>query len=230
MSKRETAVASNERLLEVLHAVAETLKLVVSQQTEVVVHDLLKPEASITKIVNGHVSEREVGDPLMASPANEEITQGTLLRSTQPNSIQILGPYTSQTASGRSLQSAATVYYDERRRPVAAIGFNTNANEIDRAYRELRSLMLPAGTDRQDKGSSTSRRPVEELLTEIIEQAIAINGGDPKRMTKPEKMAAVLFMHERGLFLMRGSVETVASHLMTTKFTIYKYLDELGLR
>ena len=47
-------------------------------------------------------------------------------------------------------------------------------------------------------------------------------------MKKSEKMAVVARMHERGLFLLRGSVELVAKHLGATKFTIYNYLEEIG--
>jgi predicted transcriptional regulator YheO len=37
-------------------------------------------------------------------------------------------------------------------------------------------------------------------------------------------------MHERGLFVIRGSVERVAARLGVTKFTIYNYLDEIGAK
>jgi predicted transcriptional regulator YheO len=47
-------------------------------------------------------------------------------------------------------------------------------------------------------------------------------------MRKTHKIAAVSFMHQRGLSLLRGSVELVAESLGTTKFTIYNYLDEVG--
>jgi predicted transcriptional regulator YheO len=39
---------------------------------------------------------------------------------------------------------------------------------------------------------------------------------------------AVATMHERGLFMLRGSAELVAKKLGTTKFSIYNYLEEIG--
>ena len=75
-----------------------------------------------------------------------------------------------------------------------------------------------------------SEASIESLIEEIIISALEAAGVPVERMSKAEKKAAVAIMHERGLFVIRGSVERVAARLGVTKFTIYNYLDDIGAK
>ncbi len=46
-------------------------------------------------------------------------------------------------------------------------------------------------------------------------------------MKRHEKIELIRFMDEKGIFLMKGSVEKVASLLGISKVTVYSYLDEI---
>ena len=71
---------------------------------------------------------------------------------------------------------------------------------------------------------------MEALIKDIIDKALAsASGVSVDRMNKKEKIEVVAQMHARGLFLIRGSVERAAASLGITKFTIYDYMDELGI-
>jgi predicted transcriptional regulator YheO len=224
---------SRDQLLPILSGIAEALKSVVNAHTEVVVHDLTHPEASIVTIVNGHVSGRHVNQSLLAGPSGDLAFERMVRRGAdeEPNAVVVVGNYVSQTRDGRSLRSASTVIYGSDRRPLAALCFNVDATASEQAYKQLERLLFPSeAVDSASDSETVAETTMEDLVSEIIERAVANGGAPTERMTKQEKMAAVAAMHARGLFLIRGSVERVARRLATTKFTIYNYLDELGLK
>ncbi|WP_414714378.1 helix-turn-helix domain-containing protein [Sphingobium sp.] len=68
------------------------------------------------------------------------------------------------------------------------------------------------------------------MVESIIEDALATSGTTPGRMKTAERMKAVPYMYERGLFQIPGSVELVSKSIKISKFTIYAYLDRLGLK
>jgi predicted transcriptional regulator YheO len=66
---------------------------------------------------------------------------------------------------------------------------------------------------------------VEDIADQLIRKIIA-NSQHPF-MKRHEKIELIRFMDEKGIFLMKGSVEKVAEQLGISKVTVYSYLDEV---
>ncbi|CAM2834305.1 hypothetical protein GCM10007176_19510 [Salinicoccus roseus] len=66
---------------------------------------------------------------------------------------------------------------------------------------------------------------VEEIVDQLIQQIIKTSVHPA--MKRHEKVELIRFMEEKGIFLMKGSVEKVASLLGISKVTVYSYLDEI---
>lgn len=64
-----------------------------------------------------------------------------------------------------------------------------------------------------------------EALNDIVQSVLEGYGGDPGALTKEDKTAVVQQLEERGVFLMKGSVEMVAGILGVTRYTVYNYID-----
>jgi len=224
----EPSVADNRQLLALLSGIAEAFQGSVGRNTEIVVHDLLKPESSIVQIVNGHVSNRRVGQPIIVGLSDDIAFDEVVgIKSVgPPNDINIVSNYTTHTEDGRALRSSSVMFRDEAGRPVATLCINVDTNPLERLQRDLQGLFAPSLPTPEP--TPINQINLEELVKEIIDSAINSVGAPVSRMKKIEKMAVVAKMHERGLFLLRGSVELVAKHLGTTKFTIYNYLEEIG--
>lgn len=60
----------------------------------------------------------------------------------------------------------------------------------------------------------------------LIEAAERSLGKQVEDMTRSERQEVVRFLDERGVFMLRKAVETVADRLGVTRFTIYNYLDK----
>ncbi|GAB3278404.1 helix-turn-helix transcriptional regulator [Parahaliea aestuarii] len=233
------AALPGAQLNQLLTGVAEALSHIVDAQTEVVVHDLRQPEQSIVAIVNGHVSNRHKGQSVLSVPEEDAAFARMLDRDVRKtaNAVEVTGNYTTHTRSGKSLKSSSVVLYDDQGAPLAALCLNRDLGSAEKLLETLKAHVFPhtdaTPADAVESGEKNDRNgemTMEELVSDIIERALASTGGvSVERMTKQEKMQVVSQMHRRGLFLIRGSVERAAASLGITKFTIYNYLDELGI-
>jgi predicted transcriptional regulator YheO len=46
-------------------------------------------------------------------------------------------------------------------------------------------------------------------------------------LSKPEKKEVIKELHDRGFFLLKGSVDRVANEMGNTKYTIYSYIRDV---
>lgn len=232
---RSGGTFSGADVCRMLGGVAEALQYVVDSQTEVVVHDLRRPESSIVAIVNGHVSDRREGQSVLSVPEEDAAFAKMLEQSFRhaPNAVEVTGNYNSRTRGGKPLRSSSVVFYDDEGAPGAALCLNRDLASAEKLLDALQSHIFPhtaPPADDPEPREAGKDLTMEELVNDIIEKALACaDGVDVERMTKQEKMQVVKHMHQRGLFLIRGSVERAAASLGITKFTIYNYMDELGI-
>lgn len=68
---------------------------------------------------------------------------------------------------------------------------------------------------------------VADLATQLIDEAIGIVDVPVELMRKEHKLRVVERLQAHGIFQLRDSIETVASALHVTRFTVYNYLNEL---
>ena len=87
---------------------ADFLGEALGSSTEVVVHDLSRPEGSVVKIVNGHVSGRNVG-----APATEFAR--ALAEKYADSDLNYVSDYVCKTVDGRPLQGSTLFIRDEGR-------------------------------------------------------------------------------------------------------------------
>jgi predicted transcriptional regulator YheO len=219
--------AEHDKTMDILKGVLEVLRNVLPPALEVVVHDLTRPDSSVVGIANGHVSGRAASHSILAGPNEDKGFEALAPLGEGEGRTRVVKDYVSRTRDGRDLQSSTVVVFDDDGAPAGALCVNMDVASVQELSRRISDYLLPTpapATPEPVEGT------IDQLIDEIVADAIATNGGDARRMTKAEKVAAVAAMNARGLFLIRGAVEHVASRLNATKFTIYNYLDELGAR
>ena len=67
---------------------------------------------------------------------------------------------------------------------------------------------------------------MRNILDHIISQTIQESGKLPENMKKKDFLKLIKFMDEKGVFLIKNSVDWVAKKLKLSKFTVYGYLKE----
>ncbi|WP_165793784.1 helix-turn-helix transcriptional regulator [Hyphococcus luteus] len=234
-SPQKTVGGGEDRqLVDIMAGIADALADVVNSHTELVVHDLLRPENSINNIVNGDVSGRKEGQSILTVLSNDKGFE-TFVSSevpATPYGITTIKDYQTGTRDGRRLYSTSVIVNDADGKPATAFCINVDRDKLRKTFRQFEESMLPltssetAPDEVSRNGHDDSELTMEELINEIIDTSLSEYSSSPKRMTKDEKMSAVVKMKTRGLFLIRGSVELVAKRLGTTRHTIYNYLEQ----
>lgn len=209
--------------LNVLKAAIQALGSVAARNMEMLLHDLDHPERSVVAIVNGHLSGRALGSPILAAPEQDQGFKA-LMQATvdQPGSTPIVLPDYPTTLKGRTLRSATAIFRDSSGHPFASLCVNTDVTDLDAALAFLQQLQ-PLGASAPAPASEPAA--MEALMAEIIQGALQRSGHG--RMNKQAKVEAVRVMQERGLFIVKGGVEKAATALGVTRYTIYNYLEQL---
>ena len=74
---------------------------------------------------------------------------------------------------------------------------------------------------------STIFTDVNELLTKLMNQAVAMVGQNVDKMTKEEKESVLRYLDEKGAFLITKSGDRVCDFLGISKFKLYNYLNSI---
>lgn len=214
--------AERQLTLTVLKAAIQAMGSVAPRNLEILLHDLDHPEHSVVAIVNGHLSGRSVGSPILAAPEQDQGFKALMQASAdQQGCAPVVVPDYPTTLRGRTLRSATAIFRDSTGHPFASLCVNTDVTGLDAAMSFLQQFQ-PLAT-----APTTNNEPadMELLMSEIIQTSLQRSGQG--RMNKQAKVEAVRVMQERGLFIVKGGVEKAASALGVTRYTIYNYLDQL---
>ena len=209
--------------LDFLKQLAHGLAVQFGSSCEVVIHDLTQKDLnqSIVHIENGHVSKRSKGD----GPSGVVLEA---LRS-DPSSLKDRLSYLTKTGDGRILKSSTLYIRDENGRVNYLFSLNYDITTLLAAETALHSLIQAGENNRQGDSSGTPQKithNVNELLDQLIEQAIARVGKPVALMNKDDKVSVVQFLNNAGAFLITKSGDKVASLLGISKFTLYSYMDK----
>lgn len=220
-----------EDLFALLKPVVSLLGSLVGQHLEVVLHDLTTPTSSVMAIANGHVSKRQVGDPILSGPRGDagfrELHKH--VEGTGRIDWSLIEKYQTTNAAGQRLHSATLLFRDGKGTPVAALCLNADMTVFEMAYGWLEQML------HRDESATQNAPPSDDvdlkaMMQGIIDDAVRYFMKPPELMNKKERMYAVEAMMQRGLFLMRNSVTQVADALGVSRFTIYNYIDQIKQR
>ncbi|QKJ22643.1 helix-turn-helix transcriptional regulator [Poseidonibacter lekithochrous] len=204
-------------------SIADFLGDVLGSNTEIILHDLTNYEESIVHIINGHISDRKIGDP---------VTDLVLefIASESKGNKQFISNYNSKTIEGRLLYSSTYFIRDDNNEIVGALCLNSDYHEVKKSLSFLTSL-LPNYVD--DKILSINNIK-ENLNTDPQELTLSkidaiINEFDvvPNRMTTDEKTNVITALNDCGVFNIRGSVQEVAKKLQMSEPSIYRYIKKI---
>ncbi|MCS5984014.1 PAS domain-containing protein [Klebsiella quasipneumoniae subsp. similipneumoniae] len=181
-----------------LEAAMDAMAGTLSANQEVVLHNLTTPEHSIIKIINGHVSGRGNGDHLLAGP-EKDTGFALLLQKTNNNKPRTISDYKTVTASGKTLNSASTIYYSEEGYPLIAFCINVDPSPFEQIRKSLDAL-LPSPAEAAEAVDLNLGGLIDQSIQEIIDK-YSVPG---KKIQKAQRLKIVAEMHTKGIFKMRG--------------------------
>ncbi|BBH14011.1 MULTISPECIES: helix-turn-helix transcriptional regulator [Chromobacterium] len=197
---------------------ADFVSALLGPDSEVAVHDLSDPSASLKIIRNGHVSGRSVGAPatdLALCMARECSAKGG--ENYRLN-------YRSKTRGGVSLRSSTLVIKDETGRVQAMLCVNSDDSRYKRALEAVQAL-LPVELS-HDSHQETLSLGIDDVGVGIMQGVLEQYAIDPTRLSGDEKLEVIRELNQRGLFSIRGFVGKASQALEISEPTLYRYLKQ----
>ena len=208
-------------ILEQYIPVAEVIAKTFGNDCEVVLHDLTVPQSSVVYTVNNHVTGRNVGQSF-----NHLITE-VLLSQNFTNDYS--ANYYFHTDDGRLIKSSTLLIRDQVKKVIGALCINIDTTRITENINYLSSLIpqhpdQPSNLTYQQKKMHETEH-IQEIANDLIDKII---GNKPvEQLRRDEKVEMVRFMEQKGIFLIRGTIDRVAEKLNISKVTVYSYIEEI---
>ncbi len=179
---------------------------------ETLVQDMSDPSHPILSIYNGQVSGREVGSTADIMGSTRRIDAAAM-------STDFVNLYAT-TPSGAQLKSSTFHLIGEDYN--LALGIDFDYTSLVFANRILVDLMS-AGADLRSALWDTG----ESGLSQILDECLATVGKPVSALTKSDRLRVVALLEQKGAFSYRKSVPFVAKRLQVSRYTVYKYLDQI---
>ena len=196
--------------------VAELLAATFGPDCEVVLHDLAAPERSVVYVANPSVTGRKIGDSF-----DQLVRQVILSRELREDYV---ANYYFTAKNGKRIRSSSLLIRGADGKLEGALCINLDTTRVQAQLDFLQSL-LP-----QPPAGMVPEAPAEpEHISVMIENLMdgIVGSAESAALTREQRIEKVRFMEEKGLFLMKGSIEKAAEKLGVNKVTIYSYLDEV---
>ena len=204
-------------LLKPYMTMADMLAKTFGQECEVVLHDLSTPERSVVYVANNSVTGRRIGQSF------DQLVKQVLLSENLKEDY--VTNYFFTAPNGKLIRSSTLLIRDEEGNLAGALCINLDTTRVQAQIEYLRGWMPPETGSPESNIAHPQPEHIADMVTGLIRNIIGEK--PPEKMTREERLAKVRFMEEKGIFLMKGSVEQAAEGLGVKEVTIYSYLDEL---
>lgn len=206
-------------------SLADMLARTFGKECEVVLCDLAEPQYPVIYAVNNTVTHIRTGESFRS------IIDQILFSSRQKEDF--ISNYYFPVNNGDSNKLIRSSIFLIRKPDGSldgALCINLDTEPVTNMIEFLKSCLpgYPAELTSSSPESSTAKISDEDNVSTIVSSFIdQILEDIPEDATREERVEKIRFMENKGIFLMKGSVEQVAARMGVNKVTIYSYLDEV---
>ena len=205
---------TRDEAFEFLDRTARGIAEMFGASCETLVHDMGVPTHPILSIYNGHVSGREVGSTMDIMGVGLELdeqaatTDQVNLAAVTPDGRQTKSSTFHMIGEDYNLALGINFYY------TSLVFANRILVDLMSAQADLRSALWQPGDAKQ--------------LGDLFDQCAASLGKPLDAFTKADRLKLIALLRARSAFSYRKSVPYVAGRLGVSRYTVYKYLDEVA--
>lgn len=204
---------NREEAFEFLDRTAKGIAETFGTSCETLVHDMSIPTHPILSIYNGHVSGRTVGSTMDILGNGAELDEEALR-------TDFVNLYAT-TPGGNQIKSSTFHMIGEDYN--LALGINFDYTSLVFANKILVELMS-ADADLKSALWSGS----DSSLPAIFEECLAAVGKPIGALTKSDRVKIIALLRQQNAFSFQKAVPYVAQRLGVSRYTVYKYISELG--
>ena len=201
---------------------------------EVVLHDLSKPQHSVVYVANNSVTGRKVGQTF------HHLIEKAVFAGNPADGV--VDNYFFKK-EGKQIRSSSLLIRNEAGELIGALCISVDVTAAQQII-DLASGLLQGRAKGEKSKSDLSdsactlpavsanfealekEQSVQHFVNNMVDSMINELNADGKK-TKEDRLELIRFMDERGVFLVKGSMEYVAGKLGLSKVTLYGYLDKI---
>ena len=200
-------------------SIAQMLVQTFGSDCEVVLHDLDCPAHSVVYVENPSVTGRKVGDSF------DQLVRQVILSDELKEDF--VANYYFTAPNGKRIRSSSLLIKDAGGHLTGALCINLDTTKVNEQIAFLQSFLpaAPQVAGEAEEAPAAAPAHVSVMIENLMDNILA--DCDAKNLSREERIRRIRFMDEKGLFLMKGSVERAAEKLGVGKVTIYSYLDEV---
>jgi predicted transcriptional regulator YheO len=189
---------------------------------EVVLQDLRPGKMCIVAIANGHISGRSIGAPL--TDLALRLIKGGVWRTSD-----YICNYEGKTRDNRILHSS-TFFIKNEGKLWGMLSVNIDVNKYTQLSESILRLVGLGGSAPQ---SSSAEGQIENFYANMEESIKSVlnelGASETKtRLTQEERLLIIERLMDRGIFLLRGSVSSVAQKLQCSDASLYRYIGMIN--
>ncbi len=200
-----------KEMFNVLSRMGDAIAKTFGNNCEVVVHDLNNElENTISYIINGHVSNRSLGDGASALVLNA-FNHLDIHHEDKLNYI---------IRDGDKYIKCSSLFFNENDKLRYILAINFDISHLIKTQEAINQLVVHENEEEFD------RFPVDvnDMLDRLILQSVDKVGKPIDKMNYKEKSIAIKFLDECGAFLIKKAGDKVAEVFGISKYTIYNHM------
>ena len=199
-------------------AVAEGTAEFWGENCEVVIHNLSRLDASVMKIVNGHLSGRQTGAPI------SEVTLSFVNKMLANPGLRHV-TYFAKNKRGEAFKASISAIEGENSNIIGlfCINFYLTASLLS-----LLQNFTPSTKTENDNISETFVENAEELMLNALEEAKKSVYDNLSISSSNKNKEIVSILYQKGIFNLKDSVITIANHLGISKNTVYMHIRNMN--
>lgn len=223
--------------LKIMIPVVRGMAKILGKDYEVNLHDVTMPEHSLVMCENGHVTGRAPGAPMTDFGLY-------MLQSEEYRNREGIYNYLARNNRGELIKCSAIFIRDENEKTIGFMCINYDISKAVAAQELIESLLhldmekveqYPEPSQEQPQKQDKFPVPIREWYAQDLDEVVNDSlthlktkiGTPLNYLTKSEKKEVIRELHDRGFFLLKGSVDRVAKEMSNTKYTIYSYIRDV---
>jgi Uncharacterized protein conserved in bacteria len=210
-------IIENQPIIQILTDIASIISEMFGSNCEVAISDLDNPEHSVMAIFNGHISNRKIGSPLISHAVNRiaNAADGTFIN------YEKHGPHKEQ----RLKSSTYTFNIDGRNYSICINYDYTDIIKIKTTLDEFVHVSMDETDSKKGRSDYSSDSPIHDAIAETINEL----GKSVDLLDKDDRLYVISELHKKGILKLQHSVNTIAECLGVSRYSVYNYLNELGI-
>lgn len=191
-------------------------------QTEIILYSLDNIDSSIIAVHNGHISGKQIGDPLSGFAIAKLKDKGNDSPPYYLNQVSL-------TKEQLPLRSNSFFILDKSGNPRGMLTVNTDVSKFQKVadlLKELGKLPEYETTSNEHVDLEQLQSTPREIILKFVTEVTQTTNIDANRLTSKEKQEVVTLLNRENFFLMKGAVSQTASVLESSEATIYRYLSK----